>query len=103
MIPSNVVGSVTGTGAGINIRLGFKPDYVLVENATTGASLGRFRGSDSRKTVVAGTVTVVSGSASLSDFEDANGEGFTIPVDAQVNVNGQKINYLAVRSGPGAK
>ena len=106
MIPSSVVGQVTGTGNAINVILGFKPDYVFVENATSGASLARFRGTvNSTKAVTAGTITVGAGLADYSNNTGASGtvgEGFTIPVDAQVNVAGQVINYLAVRSGPGA-
>lgn len=99
MIPNTVVGQVAGTGAAINVLLGFKPDYVEVYNAVTGANLKRFRGSTGMKQVVAGDITVAAG---LLDYTGPDGEGFTIPVDAAVNVNAQAINYLAVRSGPGA-
>lgn len=99
MTPNTVVGRVTGTGSAINVVLGFKPDYVEVVNATTGAILRRFRGSTGQKVVVAGTITVAAG---LLDYTGPTGDGFTIPVDAQVNVNGQVIDYLAVRSGAGA-
>lgn len=101
MIPSTIVGSIAGTGAAINVVLGFKPDYVLIENAVTGASMTRFRGTtNSTKTIVAGTITVVAG---LADYSGTTGEGFTIPIDAQVNVATQTINYVAVRSGPGVR
>lgn len=108
MIPNTVVGQVIGTGALINVVLGFKPDYVFLENAVTGASLARFRGStSSTKAVAAGTITVVAGpgAGALADYGSATttGEGFTIPVDAQVNVATQAINYMAVRSGPGSR
>ena len=105
MIPSTVQGTVAGTGAAINVVIGFKPDYLLVTNRVTGAKMERFRTSaNSIKTVVAGTVTVVSGAtAKLLDYEGTTGDGFTIPIDAQVNVSGENIDYIAVRSGPGAK
>lgn len=105
MIPSTHVGKVTGTGALINVVCGFKPDYVQIVNRTTGATLEWFRdaGTNSKKTVVAGTVTIVTGAASLAAYESATlGEGFTIPADAQVNVNTNVIDFIAVRSGPGA-
>lgn len=105
MIPSSVVGQVTGTGALINVVIGFLPDYILLVNRTSGAELARFRGAgtNTRKTVVAGTITVVSGAAGIADFESATlGAGFTIPADAQVNVAAQVIDYKAIRSGPGA-
>ena len=105
MIPSTVVGQVTGTGAAINVVIGFQPDYCLIVNRTTGSRLERFRaaGVQSNKTIVAGTITVVTTTASMSDYSATPGEGFTIPVDAQVNVATQAIDYLACRSGPGAQ
>lgn len=106
MIPSTVVGQVTGTGAAINVVLGFKPDKVEIVNRTSGATMEWFRGAGtaggSKKTVVAGTVTVVTGAASIADYAGTTGDGFTIPADAQVNVNTQIIDYVAIRSGPGA-
>lgn len=109
MIPSTVVGQVTGTGAIINVVIGFKPDYLKVVNRTTGSQLEYFRAATtavgSRKTVVAGTVTMVTGAASLDAYGSGSttGEGFVIPVDAQVNVAAQIIDYMAIRSGPGSK
>lgn len=104
MIPSTVIGDVAGTGAAINVVLGFKPDYVKAVNRVSGAQLEWFRpaGTNSRKVVVAGTVSVVTGAASVAAYEGTTGEGFTIPADAQVNVSGQQIDYFATRSGPGA-
>lgn len=106
MIPSTVVGQVTGTGAIINVVIGFKPDYVKIVNRTTGAMLEWFRGAliagGSRKTVVTGAVTVVTGAASIDAYAATLGEGFVIPADAQVNVNTNIIDYFASRSGPGA-
>lgn len=98
MFPNTVIGSVLGTGAAINVVLGFKPDYVECYNANTGSKISRFRGSTGMKQVVAGTITVAAG---LTDYEGPLGEGFTIPIDAQVNVNTQQINYIAYRTAPG--
>ena len=109
MIPSTVVGQVTGTGAAINVSIGFKPDYVKLVNRTTGAMLEYFRASGtaggSRKTITTGVVTVATGAASIADYGSSTttGDGFTIPVDAQVNVAAQIIDYQAHRSGPGAQ
>ncbi len=107
MIPNTVVGQTTGTGAAINVVLGFLPDKVELVNRTTGATLEWYRGAGiaggSKKTVVAGTVTIVTGAASVAPYESATlGAGFTIPADAQVNVAANVIDYVAIRSGPGA-
>lgn len=109
MIPSTVVGSVTGTGAAINVVLGFKPDYVKLVHRVSGATLEYFRAAGtaggSRKTITTGVVTVVTGASSIADYGSATtpGDGFTIPIDAQVNINTNLIDYVAVRSGPGAR
>lgn len=106
MIPSTVSGQVTGTGALINVVIGFLPDVVRLTNRTSGATLEWNRAAGtaggSKKTIVAGTVTVVTGAASIAPFEGTTGAGFTIPADAQVNVNAQIIDYEVIRSGPGA-
>lgn len=102
MLPNTVIGSVTGTGAAINVVLGFVPDYVSCTHRLTGAKLEKFRGSTTGiKTVAAGTKTVAAGITAYSD--NSVGEGFTIPVDAQVNINTNVIDYIAVRSGAGSK
>lgn len=106
MIPSTVIGQVTGTGSAINVVLGFLPDSVKLTNRATGATLEWYRAAGtaggSKKTVVAGTVTIVTGAASIAGFEGTTGAGFTIPADAQVNVATNVIDYEVVRSGPGA-
>ncbi len=102
MLPNTVIGSVTGTGAAINVVLGFVPDYVQVVHRLTGAKLEKFRGATTTiKTVSAGTKTVAAGITSYES--NTTGEGFTIPVDATVNINTNVIDYIAVRSGAGSK
>lgn len=102
MIPNTVVGSVMGTGAAINVVLGFKPDHIEIINDTSSASLEKFRGSaNTTKTVAAGTRTTVTGAAGVSDYSGSTGEGFTIPADANVNVAAQLIRYKAIRTAPG--
>lgn len=107
MIPSTVVGSVLGTGAAINVVLGFKPAFVELFNDASGAQLVKFQASlNTFKTVAAGTITTLTGTAGIADYSTTTGttpgDGFTIPADAQVNVNTQQIRYVAHRSGPGS-
>lgn len=106
MFPNTVSGQVTGTGALINVVIGFLPDVVRLTNRTSGAVLEWNRAAGtaggSKKTVVAGTVTIVTGAASIAPYEGPTGAGFTIPADAQVNVATQIIDYDVTRSGPGA-
>jgi len=100
MIPSSVVGSVVGTGAALNIEIGFQPDKVLLINQTTGRTLNYFRSMPAGSGVVSGAV--VANGVSPYNGAPTAGNGFTIGTDA-VNAAGQVIAYEAVRSGPGAK
>lgn len=100
MFPNTVVGSVVGTGAAINVLLGFKPDFVRVVNVTDGAELFRFRGQTGVTIAATGARTVQAG---LTDYEGADGEGFTIGAVAAVNVDTETLVYEAVRSAPGAQ
>jgi len=107
MNPQNVIGSVTGTGAALNIEIGFLPDYVKVLNQTTGRSVEWFRTQAAGAGVVGGTAAgalLGAGGGGISPFSGSttSGLGFTIGTDA-VNAAGQTIAYVAERSGPGAK
>jgi histidyl-tRNA synthetase len=107
MFPNTVVGSVTATGAAMNIELGFLPDKVHVINQTTGRTLTWYRSMASGGGLAAGTGTaavLAGGSGGISPYAGSptQGVGFTIGVDA-INAVGNVLAYEAVRSGPGAK
>lgn len=100
--PQTHVGSVAGTAADLNVICGFQPDYVLVVNVTTMDRLEWFRGS-------AGAIATSELGAAAADADGiaaldstTEGEGFTIDAAAVVNVNGNTLHFLAIRSGPGA-
>lgn len=101
MIPSTYAGSVTGTGAAINIELGYQPDYVRLTNQTTGRSLTWFRSMPAGYGEVAGAM-VTTGGVSAYNGAPTAGNGMTIGTDA-INTAGQVIAILAIRSGPGSK
>lgn len=94
-------GTVEGTGAAINISVGFIPRRVVLENIDGDAILTWTpdMGDDGGyKTVAAGTnahiasggITGYSGSASAA-------EGFTIGTDTDVNVSDETIIWTAFR------
>jgi hypothetical protein len=104
MIPSTVVGTVTGNGAAKNIIIGFKPDYVQIVNVTDGDAIDTwFRG-------MAAATSVLSGGASggatraapngITEYAGVEGEGFTI--GAGISENAKVLRYVAIRSGPGS-
>lgn len=106
------VGSVAGTGAAINVSIGFKPKQVKVFNPNDAGGLfptiewfeGMAAASGFKTKVVVDSG--VTGNKS-SDYVTSNGisqyagsdsapEGFTIGADADVNVSGETVFYMAV-------
>lgn len=104
MIPSIVVGTYEGTGAALNVSLGFKPDFLLIAN-TEDSDVFAFR----FRTIQAAGVAVDVAAAvaanvdnGLSDYAGSStaGEGFSVGTD--YSENGKTYGYVAMRSGPGA-
>lgn len=96
-----VTGTVEGTGAAINISCGFRPAYVKILNID---GLAELEWTDSMpaaagtKRVTAGTMSLIA-SGGISQFDGTIadvGAGFTIGADADVNVSGETIHYLAI-------
>ena len=110
MIPSTVQGTVATTGAAVNVVLGYFPDYVKVVNRATGAEMTWMRtaGIAGGSIVIANTGgrTLATGANSISTYTVATGavtgDGFTIPVNATVNISGNPLDYFCARSGPGS-
>lgn len=107
MIPSTAVGTYTGTGAAINVILGFKPDFLIVTNYTDGDIIGTWN----RAVNAAGTSTDIGAAAAtnadngftaypLATTASPAGEGFTAGTD--FSESGKVYGYFAARSGPGA-
>lgn len=115
MNPNIRTGSVEGTGAAINVSLGFVPDYVKVFNYDDAGSLfptlewwkGMTDGHALKTTSIAddGTTSKKSSekitSNGLSEYAGSTsaGSGFTIGTESDVNASGETIFYLAVRDG----
>lgn len=97
------IGSYTGTGAAINIELGFIPEYVLIENATDGdANWKWFSGmadGSALQQVAAGTKTLITSngvSALPGDRTTPRRPGFTI--GTALSESGKVFRYVAMRS-----
>lgn len=106
MNPQIYIGQVTGTGAAIDIEIGFVPDHVEVMNATSGRRIDWFANMGAGKGLVDGpsVTTALLSSNGISAYagSTAKGPGFTIGTDA-VNTSTQVIYWKATRNGPGAK
>ena len=107
------VGSVTGTGANINVSIGFTPRYVVVTNPTTTSPVRAewFSGMTSGsclKSVASGTSgSNVSGVAIVTNPTNTcigtyagsttAAKGFTIQADSNLNISGNTLYYRAER------
>lgn len=111
-----VTGSIAGTGATINISLGFIPRYVKVFNYNDAGALyptvewwegmpaasglknkrqavnegGTATYSVVNERITANGISEYAGSANAS-------KGFTIGADTDINVSGETVYYLALR------
>jgi hypothetical protein len=105
-------GTVEGTGAAINVQLGFVPSYVKVFNIDDDGTLWptiewvtgmaaasgwkTLKVADSGSTGNLSSAKITSaGISTYAGTEGANSAGFTIGADADVNVDGETIVYMA--------
>ena len=99
---------LTGTGANIDVKCGFVPSKVEVQNidSATGESLWWYKGmpnaSAIKRTNTAQTRITTLGITPLGNTaSSATEQGFRIGADTDVNVSGEKIVAIAYRGGPG--
>lgn len=109
-------GTVEGTGAAINVSLGFEPDYVKCFNIDDAGGLdpiiewvngmGAGTGMKYLKTVDSGATGNAShdflGSNGITAYAGTNAgdsAGFTIGADTDLNVSAETIVYIAMRHG----
>lgn len=98
-------GTQDGTGASINISLGWQPDYVLVQNweATDFGSLlwvkGMADAAAIKQLTSTGSLLTTLGISMYAGSTTAS-KGFTIGADTDVNVSGESITWIAMRNLP---
>lgn len=104
MFPNTVVGTYEGTGAAINVVLGFVPDYVKIINTEDGDAVHEwFKGMAAGTSIatLAAAGPVLNAADGVTEYEGTEGEGFTVGTD--ISESGKTFYYVAVRSGPGAQ
>ena len=96
-------GSVAGTGASINVSLGFTPIYVRVVNEDSSglATMEWFEGmadAEGFKSVAAAGNSMVTslGITPYAGTIGGVGKGFTIGADTDVNVSAEDLHWLAM-------
>lgn len=96
-------GTQDGTGAAINIEIGWQPDHMVVQNieATDFARLEWYKGMDAAnaiKTVTSTKSKITSLGLSLYAGSTSAQQGFTIGADTDVNVSGEALTWCAWRN-----
>lgn len=106
-------GTVEGTGAAINVSLGWQPDYVKCWNIDDAGDLhavgewtsdmadaSMFKGlkiADNGSTGGLSNTYVTTNGITPYDGSDSAAQGFTIGADADLNADGETIVYIAMR------
>lgn len=110
MLSNIVTGSQDGTGAAIDIELGFIPSKVEVVN-TESATMeelvwySAMANASAIKTVTGTVARTKITSNGITPLGGASGDavlGFRIGADADVNVAGETLQWIAYRMGPGS-
>lgn len=94
-------GSYTGTGAAVNVSLGFIPDYVRVINRTDkDAGMTAFRRSDTGafENTAEGAALAPQASNGISAFAGSASAPMGFTAGTAVSVNGKVYDYVAMRS-----
>lgn len=97
-------GSYTGSGAALNISVGFIPDYVMVCQVSATPSADVWFGGFAALTslTISGTAALRASPNGISAFAGTPalaGQGFT--VGAGLSANAQLYYYIAIQNGPG--
>lgn len=105
MASETKIGSYTGTGAALNIQIGFVPDYVRIWNATDGDACWEwFNGmgaSDALQSVnnasTQFSLITSNGVDAYNPSNYSNSPGFT--VGTALSESGKTFRYVAIRNG----
>jgi hypothetical protein len=95
-------GSTTGTGAAINIELGFIPDFVAVFNTTDADQIDFWlTGMTAATSIQVNTAVATRASNGISTYAGSSttSKGFTI--GSGISESGKTLIYLAIENGPG--
>lgn len=108
MLSNIITGSRDGTGADIDIELGFIPSQVVVLN-TEAADFAELRWLNSmpnasaiKRVTSVFTKILALGITPLGAAAGDTIQGFRIGADADVNVLGETLQWFAFRMGPGS-
>lgn len=92
------IGTYTGTGAAINLELGFIPDYVRILNVTDGnLAMEWFNGMAAGTSINDASTVATNASNGITAFPGTRGgAGAGITVGTVGSVNGKVYRYVAL-------
>lgn len=103
------IGSFTGTGAAVNVELGFVPDYIRIINVTDGDNIWEwFKGMtnghaiftravvDNATTGNSSVASITSNGVSAYEGSSSVGKGFT--AGSAISESGKTFRYVAMRN-----
>lgn len=99
MLPNFITGTVTGTGAAINVPLGFVPDYVRVVNVTDADQIDEwFSGMTDGTSIQTNTAVAARASNGISAYAGSVSvaPGFTI--GSGISETAKVLRYFAARN-----
>ena len=95
-------GTVTGTGAAINVELGWIPDYVKVFNITDADQYDEWvKGMTDGTSIQTNTAVATRSSNGISEYAGTAGvykKGFTI--GSGISESAKVLRYIAMRQRP---
>lgn len=94
------VGKVTGTGAAIDINIGFVPDYVRIVNLTDADVTDEWfaDGSAAGTAVSTGAAVAARSSNGITILNTTTAKGFTI--GSGISESAKVLGYVAMRNTP---
>lgn len=87
----------TGTTAAQNIHLGFKPSYMIIQNATDGDDVN-FWHTSSQTTFINVAAAAASVSAAVAPVDDGTTLGFSLPSNSDINEDAKVYHGIAFYS-----
>jgi hypothetical protein len=102
MATNIVTGSVTGTGAAINVSIGFVPDYVEITNITDADQIDKwYTGMAAGTSIQINTAVATRATNGITLYagDSTHACGFTI--GSGISESAKVLCYLAMENGPG--
>lgn len=97
-------GTVTGTGAVINISIGFVPDYFKIINITDGDRIDEwFRGMTDDTSIETLLAVALNAADGISEYAGSDSAAPGVSIGTDISESAKVLRWIAMRNGPGAQ